>query len=64
MSHMCMWKCGCACYLVQASDAEMFGMEWQGLVAKDKFYLTYHGDALSPSMEEVRGSRVDSRRAS
>lgn len=26
---------------------------WQGLVAKDRFYVTYHGEVLSPSMEEV-----------
>lgn len=23
------------------------------MVAKDKFYVTYHGEVLSPSMEEV-----------
>ncbi|KAG0566547.1 hypothetical protein M758_7G072600 [Ceratodon purpureus] len=28
-------------------------IDTEGLVAKDKFYLTYHGDVLSPSMEEV-----------
>ena len=39
------------------------GLEWQGLVAKDKFYLTYHGDVLSPSMEEVRESSFQSRGA-
>jgi len=28
-------------------------IDTEGLVAKDKFYVTYHGDHLSPSMEEV-----------
>ncbi|KAH9545980.1 hypothetical protein CY35_12G073200 [Sphagnum magellanicum] len=28
-------------------------IDTQGLVAKDKFWVTYHGEALSPSLEEV-----------
>ncbi|CAK9199474.1 unnamed protein product [Sphagnum jensenii] len=28
-------------------------IDTEGLVAKDKFWVTYHGEALSPSLEEV-----------
>lgn len=45
-----------AIYL-EVSDVEG-GIEWQGLVAKDKFYVTYHGEVLSKSMEEVSCSSI------
>jgi len=28
-------------------------IDTEGLVAKDRFYVTYHGEVLSPSMAEV-----------
>lgn len=42
---------------LQVFDVEN-GIEWQGLIAKDKFYVTYHGDVLSKSMEEVTCSSL------
>ena len=40
-------------YVLEFTYAHIVCNAWQGLVAKDKLHVSYHGQALNKSMAEV-----------